>query len=259
MLKKFLYIFIFLMIICNNFIAKTNAKDPFFIQEDHYENWSLTKNYTRTWLTYTGQNNDLAIKLHPYSYSLRISITLNKLRSNQPVIELDVGDFTCELKKEETGTYKTVLEPISTVQFINNLKQQKIFTLIVDEQKNYTIPLAGINKAINEMENFAKDHYIILPPPFSSKIDEFTTMDIPNIVPPDLYPLFRQQAALARKCKEEKNNRETCEKEYSTVLGLLKQNNICQKEKNQFMLSYNKSSPKSYQWISCNASQKYND
>lgn len=244
--------------IYNSFITTTNANDPknpLFIQEDHYENWLLTKNYNKVWITSIKQNNDFTITLYPYDYSLRISVMFNKPQINQSIIELDVGEFTCELKQGIHNTYNVVLEPINTVQFINALKQQKSLTLILDEQKNYNFPLTGINKTMDDMERFAQDHYIILPPPFSSKLDEFTTMDIPTVVPSDLYPLFRQQASLSKQCKEETANQEICQKKYQTLLNLLKQNDICQKEKDQLSLSYNKSTAKSYQWINCSSSQ----
>ncbi len=258
MIKYLFYIFIFFINFYNSFTIQTYAKNQLFIQEDHFNKWLLTKNYNQIWLTSTQQNDYFTIKLSPYNYSLKITASLKNVPHHLSIIELDVGDFICELKQVNNNNYEVILEPINVVQFIDALKQQKTLQLIVDD-KNYTISLTGINEAMDEMENFAKDHYIILPPPFSSKLDEFTTMDIPSIIPSYLYPLFRQQAALSKKCKKEKKNKEACQNQRATLLNLLKQNNICEKETNQFTLSYGKSIPPTYQWVNCNSSLEDNN
>lgn len=256
MIKRYLYLFIFITLFCNGFITNSHAKDPFFIQQDSYDHWALTKTYNQIWLSNIKETNDFTIKIQPYDYSLRIDVFLKNIKNNPASIELDIGNFTCELKQEKDHIYKTVLEPINIVQFINELKKQQSFTLTINDQINYNVSLKGINKALDEMESFAQNHYIILPQPFSAKIDEFSTMNIPNIIPSSLYPLFRQQASLNQHCKSEKNDqKEKCLKEYQTILHLLKLNNICKQEKQQSSLSYQRPATQSIQWVNCSSNQ----
>lgn len=103
------------------------------------------------------------------------------------------------------------------------------------------------------MENFAKDHYILLPQPFSSKTDMVSTMPIPNIIPANLYPIFRQQAYLNNTCIQSQDNtskKDACSR-YKVVMHLLKEVGFCKQEQVQLAQSYTSHKIVSYKWVKC--------
>lgn len=257
--KYILYLASIITMSCLSF-AKAQDKDPLFIKQDKYDSWLLSEYYNAVSLTSAKGDIPVTVELKPYSYSLSILVHLDPKQKEFPsTIELDVGDFTTELKRvDKTNTYNTRLEPMPALTLINSLKENKNIILYTNNNdQNINIPLNGINKAMDSMENFAKDHYIPLPQPFSLKIDIYANMPISNIIPYDLYPVIRQQSYFHDICNEkdtkknkDQNKQEAC-KQDKILTNILKQKGFCKKENIQLPQSFMQTSKISYQWIEC--------
>ncbi|MDI2112736.1 hypothetical protein [Commensalibacter nepenthis] len=256
--KYALYLASIITMSCLSF-AHAKESDPLFIKQDKYDSWILSEYYNSVSLNNVTQTSPVTVEFKPYGYSLSINITLDQKEKDFPAtIEFDVGDFTTELKRiNQSNGYSTTLDPMPSLTLINSLKENKMIVLYLSNDKTVNIPLNGINNAMNTMENFAKDHYIPLPQPFSSKIDVYATMSIPSIIPFDLYPIFRQQSYFHDICKEkdkkknkDQNKQEACKKD-EILTNILKEKGLCSKENVQLPQSFMQNSNVSYEWMEC--------
>lgn len=239
--------------------AHAKDNDPMFIKQDKYDSWLLSEYYNAVSLINVKDSSPITVEFKPYGYSLIVNVVLNDSQKQFPTtVEFDVGDFTTELQKvEKSKTYTVTLNPMSTVTLINSLKQNKIITIYTNNDQTVSIPLNGFNKAIDATETFAKDHYLTLPQPFSSKIDTYATMSIPDLIPFDLYPIVRQQSYFHDICNEQdkkknqdQNKQEACKQE-QTLMNIMKQQGFCKKENIQLPQSFMQTSQVSYEWIEC--------
>lgn len=241
--------------------AHAKDNDPMFIKQDKYDSWLLSEYYNAVSLINVKDSSPISVEFKPYGYSLIVNVVLNDSQKQFPTtLEFDVGDFTTELKRvEQSKTYTTTLEPLPTLTLINSLKENKNIILYTNNDQTVNIPLNGLNKAMDTMENFAKNHYIILPQPFSTKIDTYANMAIPDLIPFDLYPVVRQQSYFHDICNEQDqdkkknqdpNKQEACKQE-QTLMNIMKQNGFCKKENVQLPQSFMQTSKVSYEWIEC--------
>ncbi|EHD13387.1 hypothetical protein CIN_15790 [Commensalibacter intestini A911] len=239
--------------------AHAKDNDPLFIKQDKYDSWLLSEYYNTVSLTSIKGSSPVTIELKPYGYSLIINVIFDNTQKQLPqTIELDVGDFTTEITRvKQSQTYTTTLEPMPALTIINSLKDNKNITLYTNNDKTINIPLNGIKKAMETIENFAKDHYITLPQPFSQKLDIYTTISIPDTIPFDLYPLYRQQSYFHDICnkqdkdkKKDQNQQNACKQE-ENLINLMKQNGICRTESTQLAQSFMQTTKVSYNWVVC--------
>ncbi|CAI3938830.1 unnamed protein product [Commensalibacter communis] len=256
--KCALYLASIITMSCISF-AQAKENDPLFIKQDKYDSWLLSEYYNSVSLNTVAQSSPITVEIKPYGYSISINVALDPKEKDFPAtIEFDVGDFTTELKRvDQTNTYSATLDPMPSLTVINSLKENKNIILYLNNDKTVNISLNGMNKALDTMENFAKDHYIPLPPPFSSKIDVYSTMSIPNIIPFDLYPVFRQQSYFNDICKEkddkknkDQNKQDACKKD-EILTNILKEKGFCSKENIQLPQSFMQNSKISYEWMEC--------
>ncbi|MDI2091200.1 hypothetical protein [Commensalibacter oyaizuii] len=258
-MKKYSICLATIMAIAYSMTSYAYAKDSFFIKQDKYDSWVLSEFYNNVSLASVKGSSPLTIEIKPYQYSSTINISYEKLPTKfNPTLELDVGDFNCELTRVgQTNTYTTTLEPMDSLLFFNALKDQKDLIIYAGDDTTIKISLNGMDKAIEAMEEFAKNHYITLPRPFSAKIDVYSTMQIPNIVPSNIYPIFRQQAYFRDICDQEKEpakrnqeQKDACVKT-QTLTELLKTQGLCQTRQVILPQSYLQTATVSYQWKQC--------
>lgn len=257
--KYALYLASIVTMSCISF-AQAKDNDPLFIKQDKYDSWLLSEYYNAVTLTSDKGASPITVEFKPYGYSLIINVTIDQKQNKFPAtIEFDVGDFTIELKRvNQTNNYNTTLEPMPALTLINSLKENKNIILYTNNNdQTVNIPLSGINKAMDVMDGFAKDHYIPLPQPFSSKIDIYATMSIPDLIPFDLYPVVRQQSYFYDICneKDEKKNKgqdkqEAC-KQNKLLVDILNKKGFCTKENIQLPQSFMQTSKVSYEWVEC--------
>lgn len=257
--KYALYLASIITVTTMSLTAHAKDNDPLFIKQDKYDTWLLSEYYNTVSLTNIKGSSPVTIELKPYGYSLTINVTFDDTQKQLPqTIELDVGDFTTEITRvKQTQTYTITLEPMPTLTLINSLKENKNITLYTNNDKTINISLNGITKAMDTLESFAKDHYITLPQPFSQKLDLYSTMSIPNVIPFDLYPLYRQQNYFHDICNEQdkkksndQSEQKACKQE-QTLINIMKQQGYCTKENIQLAQSFMQTSKVSYDWIQC--------
>lgn len=234
-------------------VAKAKENDPLFIKQDKYDSWLLSEYYNAVSLTSIKDKSPATVELKPYGYSLIVNVTFDNTQKTFPAtIELDTGDFTTELKRvDQSDTYSITLEPMSALTLINSLKNNKNIILYTINDQTINISLTGINKAMDTMENFAKNHYIPLPQPFSVKIDTYASMPIPNIIPFDLYPIYRQQNYFHDICNTQDQKKQEACKQEQALINIMKQKGYCTIENTQLAQSFMQTSKVFYSWIQC--------
>ncbi|MGL4686017.1 MAG: hypothetical protein ACRCVY_04585 [Commensalibacter sp.] len=255
---------IFGMILSISSINMAQANDIFFIDQQNYGAWILSRSYNKVAINNTEQSSPLLFQIQPYRYLMTVKVTLPKTTQNPPaILEMDIGSFMRNLDRQDNSmTYMINLENSDSEEFINALKNEKAITISIDDDHTIDIATTNIDKAIDAMVEFAKDHYILMPYPFSMRLDEFASMPIPDAIPAHLYPVFRLQAAYDEACHNPKDKNkpdmEAC-KQYENVIKLINKAGYCRKEQSIPPQIIGQTTSVSYTWEACQKDPSFSD
>lgn len=114
-----------IMVVCIFVVPQTKAEDIFFIQQDKFDSWLLSKTYNDVWITNVKKDSPVSIEIRPYGYSLTVIATLDQSNKLNATLALDVGDFTAELTRiNNSSSYKVIFNSINSLQFIDAIKKK---------------------------------------------------------------------------------------------------------------------------------------
>ncbi|CAK7193044.1 hypothetical protein COMNV_01256 [Commensalibacter sp. Nvir] len=254
-MNRFLLFFIiFLMSITNAFsISKKEENDIFFIKKEPLGSWDLYEYYNKIILNLNKTNLPFSLTIKPNQYSLILQVNFHQfLYQNEPFLELNIGDFNHQLiQTKDKLIYQTTLEALDSLDFFKEIKKNNTVMVFFDDNKKLSISIDDINHTLLSLENFAKDHYILLPPPFSPKLDYYSTMPIPDIFTTALFPIYRQYAYTFDQCTQKKHNTDDCNKN-NLLRKLIETQHICLKQNITLAQSFLQKDTVSDQWVKCN-------